>query len=267
LEFYRHFRRRACVVPPKSFGSRHVTITLDRTRHEARPLLLVISRLVIDAGGSVTQSTGSFHSRDPRIVVGSAGVSRSNEVTMDRRSVLRFLLVALLSFSTLVSTHASNWTEGAFTGSTQEWRGITSSSDGTKLAAVADLGNIWTSSDSGATWTENTFVGRTVTWYAITSSSDGTKLAAVDTGGNIWTSTNSGATWTEDMSVGSTKPWKAITSSSDGTNLASVVHGGNIWTFSAPSPPPPPPRPCTCCERSMKSFGFSVGAEDCDPEL
>ena len=32
-------------------------------------------------------------------------------------------------------------------------------------------------------------------------------------------------------------------------------------------PGPPPLRPCTCCERSMKSFGFSVGAEDCDPEL
>ncbi len=56
-------------VPPKSFGTRDVTITLDRTRHQARPLLLVISRLVIDAGGSVTQSTESCHSREPRIVV------------------------------------------------------------------------------------------------------------------------------------------------------------------------------------------------------
>jgi hypothetical protein len=26
-------------------------------------------------------------------------------------------------------------------------------------------------------------------------------------------------------------------------------------------------RHCTCCERSMKSFGFSVGAQDCDTEL
>ena len=33
------------------------------------------------------------------------------------------------------------------------------------------------------------------------------------------------------------------------------------------APRPLPLRPCTCCERSMKSFGFSVGAEDCDPEL
>ena len=44
-------------VPPKkgSSGTRDVTITLDRTRHQARPLLLVVSRLIIEAGGSVTQ--------------------------------------------------------------------------------------------------------------------------------------------------------------------------------------------------------------------
>ena len=161
-------------------------------------------------------------------------------------------------------------------GSTKLWRGITSSSDGTKLAAVVwdgnhgntvSEGNIWTSTDSGANWTEVNSTGIMKKWFGITSSSDGVKLAAVVWDGNIWTSTDSGATWTEDTSVLGSKQWRGITSSSDGTNLASVVHGGNIWTFSAPSPPPPPPRPCTCCERSMKSFGFSVGAEDCDPEL
>ena len=31
--------------------------------------------------------------------------------------------------------------------------------------------------------------------------------------------------------------------------------------------PPIPLPPCSCCKRSMKSMGFSVGAEDCDPEL
>ena len=36
---------------------------------------------------------------------------------------------------------------------------------------------------------------------------------------------------------------------------------GYIWMLSNPSL-----RPCTCCERSMKSMGFTVGAEDCDPE-
>ena len=31
--------------------------------------------------------------------------------------------------------------------------------------------------------------------------------------------------------------------------------------------PPMPLRSCSCCERSMKSMGLSVGAEDCDPDL
>jgi len=38
------------------FVTKNVTITLDRTRHQARPFLLVISRLVIDAGDSVTRN-------------------------------------------------------------------------------------------------------------------------------------------------------------------------------------------------------------------
>ena len=39
---------------PKKGSSqkRDVTITLDRTRHQARPFPLVISRLVIESGGS-----------------------------------------------------------------------------------------------------------------------------------------------------------------------------------------------------------------------
>ena len=45
---------------PKVFRIRDVTITLDHTR--PRPFLLVVTRLVIEAGGSVTQSTKSCHS-------------------------------------------------------------------------------------------------------------------------------------------------------------------------------------------------------------
>jgi photosystem II stability/assembly factor-like uncharacterized protein len=60
------------------------------------------------------------------------------------------------------------------------WRSITSSSDGTKLAAVVLFGYIYTSTDSGATWTERQpITGSTRAWQSITSSSDGTKLAAV----------------------------------------------------------------------------------------
>ena len=84
----------------------------------------------------------------------------------------------------------STWTNQTAAGS-RNWYAITSSSDGTKLAAAVGgpfgSGDIYTSTDSGAHWTDQTLAGSR-NWYAITSSSDGTKLAAVDdTPGDIWT--------------------------------------------------------------------------------
>ena len=52
----KHSRRQFFPFPQKgSFQKRDVTITLDRTKHQVRPLLLVVTRLVIEAGGSTTQ--------------------------------------------------------------------------------------------------------------------------------------------------------------------------------------------------------------------
>ena len=68
--------------------------------------------------------------------------------------------------------------------SARNWRSITSSSDGTKLAAVVYNGQIYTSTDSGVTWAARE---STRSWYSIASSSDGTKLAAVVSGGQIYT--------------------------------------------------------------------------------
>ena len=53
-------------------------------------------------------------------------------------------------------------------GDTKQWKSITSSSDGTKLAAVVINGHIWTSVDAGSTWTEDTSVGDTKKWSLIT---------------------------------------------------------------------------------------------------
>jgi alpha-tubulin suppressor-like RCC1 family protein len=55
---------------PKVFRTRDVSITLDHTR--TPPSLLVVTRLVIKAGGSVAHSTKTCHLREPHIVVGSA---------------------------------------------------------------------------------------------------------------------------------------------------------------------------------------------------
>jgi hypothetical protein len=116
----------------------------------------------------------------------------------------RFVSLVLI-FSTLVTLTASTvlasgvtWTNET-TGTSASglhWFSITSSSDGTKLAAVetnfSGIGGIWTSTDSGVTWTNET-TGTSASglqWQSITSSADGTKLAAVEqSNGDIWTAT------------------------------------------------------------------------------
>jgi photosystem II stability/assembly factor-like uncharacterized protein len=136
--------------------------------------------------------------------------------------------VAIANIGSFTNTYT--WSPVA---SSRSWRSITSSSDGTKLAAVDYWGYIWTSTDSGATWIQRTASGIRI-WFGITSSSDGTKLAAVayvgaGYSGYIYTSTDSGASWTEQTASGS-RQWNSITSSSDGTKLAAVVSNGYIYT-------------------------------------
>lgn len=115
------------------------------------------------------------------------------------------------------------------------WYGVTSSSDGTKLAAANYGGYIYTSTDSGATWTERTSLG-TGNWYALASSADGMKLAAgvYVGGGYIYTSTDGGANWTEQTDSG-VRPWTGIASSSDGTILTAIAGGGDYIYLSTDS--------------------------------
>jgi hypothetical protein len=107
--------------------------------------------------------------------------------------------------------------------SARVWTDVASSSDGTKLAAVVDGGQIYTSIDSGVSWSPQE---TNRSWSGIASSSDGTKLVAVVSGGQIYTSTNSGVSWT---ARDSNRAWKAVASSSNGTNLAAVAGGGQIY--------------------------------------
>jgi photosystem II stability/assembly factor-like uncharacterized protein len=109
------------------------------------------------------------------------------------------------------------------------WRSISSSSDGTKLAAAVNGGYIYTSSDSGATWTQRAL---SKNWRSITSSSDGTKLAAAPyNGGYIYTSNDSGVNWTQQTASG-IQDWTSITSSADGSKLAATRWGSNVYTSS-----------------------------------
>ena len=122
-------------------------------------------------------------------------------------------------------TYTYTWSPVA---SSRIWQSITSSSDGTKLAAVVSGGYIYTSSDSGVSWTAQTASGSR-NWNSITSSSDGTKLAAVVYPGYIYTSTDSGVSWTA-TSTDANRYWVSITSSSDGTKPAAVPQSDYIFT-------------------------------------
>jgi len=128
----------------------------------------------------------------------------------------------------------AGWTEQTGSG-LRAWIGIASSSDGTKLVAVAEQtsnpGYIYTSTDSGNTWVERSGAGD-YEWYAVASSSDGAKLAAVVNGGYIYTSDDSGVTWTEQTTSG-LRNWATIASSSDGAKLVAgvgVSGSGYIYT-------------------------------------
>ena len=74
---------------------------------------------------------------------------------------------------------------------------ITSSSDGSKLAAVVYGGSIYTSTNGGMSWTL-TSAPSSLSWQCITSSSDGSKLAAVVLGGGIYISIDGGLNWNPD---------------------------------------------------------------------
>jgi len=128
------------------------------------------------------------------------------------------------------------WTQR---GTVQDWSSVASSSDGTKLVAVAGpsvynstgAGNIYISSDSGVTWTPS---GPSQTWSSVASSSDGTKLVAVVgramNYGSVYTSGDSGATWTR---TGITQAWISVASSSDGTKLVAVSYGSDSYVFTS----------------------------------
>ena len=119
------------------------------------------------------------------------------------------------------------------------WNSITSSSDGTRLAAV-DGNNIYTSTNSGATWTNDTASTSLsgLGWGSIASSQVGTRLFVSVDVGDLYTSTNGGATWTNEttgtslsgLGWGDCNGTDSLVSSADGTHLAALADGGDIYT-------------------------------------
>ncbi len=125
-------------------------------------------------------------------------------------------------FSLPVSA-GGNWTARE---NDRYWKSIVTSADGTKLAAVADGGQIHTSTDGGLAWTARE---NARSWSALTCSADGSKLAAVVLSGSIHTSTDGGATWTARM-TDFPRRWRCIASSADGSTLVAGEDGGYLYT-------------------------------------
>ena len=142
------------------------------------------------------------------------------------------------------------------------WSSITTSSNGTFIAACSDQGGyrgIYFSSNSGNTWSlvpDNGNNGLSLLqvngWNSISCSQDGTKIAAVvydyneDGNTGIYLSNDSGITWSlvpDDGNNGLSglqhKNWKSISYNQDGTKIAAVVfdyyedgNGGGIYLSS-----------------------------------
>ena len=155
---------------------------------------------------------------------------RLNYLTLSLLISLTSILPILLPATANAAPGDWQWqkTPHNFVGDQLDWTSITSSSDGTKLAAVVTNGYIYTSADSGVTWTEQTSSGQR-NWKSITCSSDGNKLAAVEEEGYIYTSTDSGISWV--MQGSGNLIWQSIASSSNGTKLAAVANEYGFGDF------------------------------------
>jgi uncharacterized repeat protein (TIGR02543 family) len=135
-----------------------------------------------------------------------------------------------------VSTdYGVTWTQR---GTSQPWRGVTMSADGTKMYALANAGTagVYTSINFGTTWTTANATSRA--YYAAHVSSDGTTLAAIVNNGGVYTSTNSGTTMTLKLSMAAA--WRGVYISDNGQIITAVVQAGTypnsgVWVCNDPT--------------------------------
>lgn len=128
------------------------------------------------------------------------------------------------------SNSGVTWISQAAAG-VRPWIAVASSSDGTKLAAVATDNNVYTSADSGVHWTERVASGAT-RWDSIASSTDGTYLVATAFGATIAVSSDSGATWSLSEFTEPGGYWVSIAASADATKLIAADSDDSRWVGS-----------------------------------
>ncbi len=165
-----------------------------------------------------------------------AGVTFTRSLN-NQKKAFQAAAVSDSNFAVVVFGGSIYTTTGSTTGNLEDfarssagsknWRSITMSSDGTKLAAVADGANIWTSANSGVDWTERTASGSRK-WVSIASTSDGNNLVAAVSGGYIYRSLDQGATWSPITEAGS-RLWTSVALAADGDQLEATTSDGSIY--------------------------------------
>lgn len=197
------------------------------------------------AGSAIYISTNSGVTWTSNAVAGVAASARWGALATSADG-MNLIAAQGCSYAVVVSTNS--WTEypGRIYASTnggatwyptdapqQYWRSVTTSADGSKLAAVGYW--MYASTNFGVNWTRTSAPG--AGWVGIASSADGAKLAATGYGMPIYVSTNSGVTWTGTSSPNTN--WFGIASSADGNKLAAFsysliytsTNAGITWMF------------------------------------
>lgn len=198
----------------------------------AAPDMIVVKRRDTTGDAAVYHSSAYTSPQSVYLLLDSTAATTS-DTTMWNNTAPTASVFSVGTNSAVNAAPGYTWTQQTGSGA-RNWNAITSSSDGTKLAAVENnaTGSIYTSTDSGVTWTQRTNAGAR-NWIGIASSADGTKLVATANNDYIYTSTDSGVTWTQRTGPG-IQYWDGVTSSSDGTKLAATVgdlfHAGDIFT-------------------------------------
>jgi hypothetical protein len=104
-----------------------------------------------------------------------------------------------------------------------KWAGTASSASGNRIAAIANPGGIYLSTDAGATWTRSS--APSDNWTQVSMSTDGTQLAALASG-VLYTSADSGQTWTPRAS--GSLWWLGVHLCDDGQRIVGAAMGGTL---------------------------------------
>ncbi len=191
--------------------------------------LMVASGTSTFGGDIETNAFRSYSSGTP-FMTGYTSTARNSNINRSWRGVASSAdgtKLAAVALGQQIYTSTNSGVDWVAITTSRDWSGIASNSDGTKLAAIVNPGYIYISVNDGA----STFAARMSdsnrNWTGIAMSSDGTKMVAVVNGGQIYTSTDTGDTW---FPRESNRAWRSVASSADGIKLVAVVDGGMIYT-------------------------------------